>query len=142
MSYPMVRLLSVISIMLAAIAVIIGTQAFSEKNCLTAWYVDDSVVCKECVADYGQECLDCNSTRCNNCTTGYFMYTVDNEASGVVAANETRCRSCPEVFGAACLICDEIGCSNLTEISTIINEDGEEVAVFISTSEEDGTAVI
>ena len=70
------------------------------------------------------------------------MYTVDDEASGIVAANETRCRSCPEVFGPACLICDEQGCSDLTETSTIINEDGEEVAVFISTSEEDGTAVI
>lgn len=88
------------------IAIVLGTQLFEKQNCLERWFVSDDVLCKDCVVHYGEECLGCNETLCNNCTAGYFWATQDDNTTGIVAVNETRCRACQTQHGPNCLICD------------------------------------
>ena len=48
-----VRIIGFCSIMLAGVAITIGTQAFSEKKCLDQWFIDEDVLCKDCTVYFG-----------------------------------------------------------------------------------------
>ena len=89
------RIIGSALVVMCIAAIVCGMQKLlNEQNCLTRWFVDEDVLCKDCVLNYGNECLDCNSTQCTNCTDGYFWASENNTALGIVAVNETRCRTC------------------------------------------------
>lgn len=69
-------------------------------------FVDEDILCKDCVVFFGQECLACSSSaRCDTCASGYFFAEVDDESRGIVAATEIRCRPCQDFFGEFCSEC-------------------------------------
>ena len=121
-SHQMVTCFGFISIILAAIAITIGLSSFDEQKCLERWFVDDDVLCKNCTLYFGAECLDCTSSaKCDNCTTGYFFASEDDETKGIVAATEIRCRPCQEFWGQYCLECTQQACTKSKENEAFID---------------------
>ena len=59
---PVMRVIGTVSVAMCMIAVICGTLLFDKKNCLDRWFVDEDVLCKDCIIHFGDECLDCNAT--------------------------------------------------------------------------------
>ena len=100
-------MIGAVLVLLAGAAVIVGTQAFTEKQCLERWFLEETVICKDCVEFFGEECLGCfNSTKCDNCTAGTFWASNNDTVIGIVAETEIRCRNCTDHFGLLCLECD------------------------------------
>lgn len=63
-----VRGFGFLSVILAAIAIIIGFNSFDEQGCLEKWFIDEENLCKSCTLHFGVECLDCqDSTKCSQC---------------------------------------------------------------------------
>lgn len=82
-------------------------------------FVDEYILCKDCVVFFGEMCLECSSSlRCDTCASGYFFVGVDDETRGIVAANEIFCRPCQDFFGEFCSECNQVAClvsSNIAE---------------------------
>ena len=115
-----------LSILLAVVAIVLGTQAFDEKFCLEKWFIDQDVVCIDCSVIFGEECLGCtNSTMCSNCTVGFFWASNNDTTFGIVAETEIRCRTCAAHFGEECTACNQTQCTNST--GGYIDGDGQVV---------------
>lgn len=112
-----------LSILLAISVILIGMYAFDEQKCLDSWFADDKL-CKECAIEYGDSCMGCNETRCDNCTLGYFMVVQNDTVRGIDVANETQCRTCASFFGDYCIDCNQTHCLQGAENSTYVDDTG------------------
>ena len=79
-----------------------------------------SGTCQLCTSTYGSQCLQCDSTGCTVCGTGYSYNPTISICEIVCAANQISvsgsCQLCSSLYSPECTSCDAVSCTScLTE---------------------------